>query len=45
MVGIQEEMKSYRLCEFGDAPKGAYVGVVYLLVETNLGFIFKDCSS
>ena len=29
MAGIQEEVKSYRLCGFGDASKGAYAGVVY----------------
>ena len=37
LAGIQE-VKSYRLCGFVDASKGAYAGVVYLLVETNLGF-------
>ena len=29
MAGIQE-VKSYRLCVFGDACKGAYAGAVYL---------------
>ena len=34
-------MKSFRLCRFGDASKGAYAGVVYLLVEANLGFTLR----
>ena len=41
MVRIQEEVKSYRLRGFGDASKGAYAGVVYLLVETHLGFFSR----
>ena len=35
LAGVQEEVKSYRLCGFGDASEGAYAGV---LVETSIGF-------
>lgn len=37
LTGVQEEIRSFRLCGFGDASKRAYAGVVYLLIETNLG--------
>uniref|UniRef100_A0A1X7UC75 Uncharacterized protein n=1 Tax=Amphimedon queenslandica TaxID=400682 RepID=A0A1X7UC75_AMPQE len=41
LAGVQEEVKSYRLCGFGDASKGAYARVVYLLVETSIGFTLR----
>ena len=37
LMGVQGNIKSFRLCGFGDASKGAYAGVVYLVIETDMG--------
>ena len=41
MEGISEEIISCTLCGFCDASNKAYAGVVYLLLETSVGFSVK----